>query len=209
MCILHRKFLSQPRFSQPRERCIQSALALLALQQKLYEYAKAKGEKVKRYYYRVSYVTHEFIQAEMILVMDLRRENADENAPQRGEILDSLLKARMVWKAAGDHSAMAMKIYTVLSNMLQSLSVVESVGIEAISTLPVESVFDAGQFVVPTGEEENLNFGTEMDIDWVSNSPPSLFRLELMLSRQFGINSSRERVLRMLMVEPVQGFERY
>jgi hypothetical protein len=93
--------------------------------------------------------------------------------------------------------------------MLQSLSVVESVGIEAISTLPVESVFDAGQFVVPTGEEENLNFGTEMDIDWVSNSPPSLFRLELMLSRQFGINSSRERVLRMLMVEPVQGFERY
>jgi hypothetical protein len=209
MCILHRKFLSQPRFSQPRERCIQSALALLALQQKLYEYAKAKGEKVKRYYYRVSYVTHEFIQAEMILVMDLRRENADENAPQRGEILDSLLKARMVWKAARDHSAMAMKVYTVLSNMLQSLSVVESAGIEAISTLPVESVFDAEQFVVPTGEEEKLEFGTEMNIDWVSNSPPSLFRLELMLSSQFGINLSRERVLRMLMVERVQGFERY
>jgi hypothetical protein len=165
MCILHRKFLSQP---QSRERCIQSALKLLALQQNLYEYAKAKGEKVKRHWYRVSYVTHEFILAAMILVMDLRRRDEDENVPQRGEILDSLFKACIVWKAARDHSAMAMKVYTVLSNMLQSLSVVESAGIEPISTLPVESVFDAGQFVVPPGEEENIDFGTEMDIDWVS-----------------------------------------
>jgi hypothetical protein len=167
MCILHRKFLSQPHFSQSRERCIQSALKLLALQQNLYEYAKAKGEKAKRHWYRVSYVTHEFILAAMILVMDLRRRDEDENS-QRGEILESLFKARMVWKEARDHSAMAMKVYTVLSNMLQSLSVVESAGIEPISTLPVESVFDAGQFVVPTEEEENPDFRTEMDIDWVS-----------------------------------------
>jgi hypothetical protein len=46
--------------------------------------------------------------------------------------------------------------------------VVESAGIEPISPVPVESVFDAGQFVVPTGEEENIVFGTDMDIDWVS-----------------------------------------
>jgi hypothetical protein len=95
----------------------------------------------------------------MILVMDLRRRDEDENS-QRGEILDRLFKARMVWKEARDHSAMAMKVYTVRPNMLQSLSVVESAGIELISTSPVESVFDAGQFVVPTGEEENIDFGT-------------------------------------------------
>jgi hypothetical protein len=102
----------------------------------------------------------------MILVMDLRRRDEDENS-RRGEILDSLFKG-MVWKEARGHSAMAMKVYAVLSNMLQSLSVVESAGIEPISTLPVESVFDAGQFVVPTEEEENPDFRTEMDIDWVS-----------------------------------------
>jgi hypothetical protein len=142
----------------------------------------------------------------MILVIDLRRRDEDENS-QRGEILDSLFKARMVWKEARDHSAMAMNVYTVLSNMLQSLSVVESAGIEPIFTLPVENLFDAGQFVVPTEEEENIDFGTEMDIDWVSNSPPSLFRLELILSRVYGINLSKERVLRMPMVARVQGFE--
>jgi hypothetical protein len=46
-----------------------------------------------------------------------------------------------------------------------------------------------------------------MNIDWVSNSPPSLFPLELILSRLSGINLSKERVLRMSMVARVQGFE--
>jgi hypothetical protein len=90
----------------------------------------------------------------MILITDLRR-NSDENS-QRGEILENLLKARMVWKEAREHSSMAMEIYSVLSNMLQSLSGVPSVGLEPVSALLVESAFDAGHFVVAPGRKRIL-----------------------------------------------------
>lgn len=178
MCVLHRKFFSQgrldARFEPSYKRCTESALALLAQQHFLYSQAQTKGSLIARHWYRVSYTSHDFILAAMILVLDIRHRRNEASTKGIGikctvdsEAIDALQKACIIWKQESEKkiSAEAVKVYQVLSNMLNSL------GIGEIAEVPQPE-----QVVLSPGLEpeqaymyiaQNFKVPTiDMDIDW-------------------------------------------
>jgi hypothetical protein len=94
MCTLHRTFLSRgrldPQFSLSRERCISSALALLAQQHTFHHEAPMNRPFMMPDWFKVPQAVHNFTLAAMILCLDLehrRREVNVEMAPAPGLLL--------------------------------------------------------------------------------------------------------------------------
>lgn len=133
MCILHRKHLatsrSDPRFSLSRTRCIESAIALLSQQNILYMEKRVKGggrEPSIRRWYDISFTSHIFIIAALILCLELHHGGSGPGSAeshQSREILHALGRAREIWydaQCSGDSSPEAPKVYAVLSQMLST-----------------------------------------------------------------------------------------
>lgn len=173
MCVLHRKFFTQgrldPRFRKSYTRCTESALALLAEQHFLYTQA-IKGSLIARHWYRVSYTSHSYILAAMILVLDIRHRRMEACAEDSGtictlqsDICNAIQNACVIWKKKSDDkdSAEAVKVYQVLSNMLNTLGVPEKAGM----TQPEEVMAEPE----PVQSEMYNAFAPalDMDIDWV------------------------------------------
>lgn len=177
MCVLHRKFFSQgrldARFERSYKRCTESALALLAQQHFLYSQAH-KGSLIARHWYRVSYTSHDFILAAMILVLDIRHRRSEATTRDVGidctvdsEAIDALQNACIIWKQESEKktSAEAVKVYQVLSNMLNSIGVGEKVEVpqpeQAVPGPGLEPdqayIYNAQNFAVPA---------IDMEIDW-------------------------------------------
>jgi len=167
VCILHRKFFTkgrvESRYARSYSRCIESALALLEQQRHLYTHAKNKSLGTSRHWYRVSYTSHDLILAAMILCLDIRHRRTEEIAPgvvndwtPPPNVLSALEGACQIWKENKNSSPEAMRVYQVLSAMLDSLGIDEHA-----ETIPG---------IDGTGQQQSQGMdmpGTEMDIDWV------------------------------------------
>lgn len=183
MCVLHRKFFAQgrldPRFERSYTRCTESAMALLAQQYFLFTQAKTKGSLIARHWYRVSYTSHQFILATMILVLDIRHRRNEAGhkdfdvCTYDTEVSRALQNACVIWKekADGKDSAEAVKVYQVLSNMLNMLGMGEK------PDMPLSEQTVIGSNLVPPSTDLYTFQGADpgsflpaldMDIDWVS-----------------------------------------
>lgn len=208
ICVLHRKFLAQgrmePRFALSYQRCIDSATTLLQLQNFLFTDNHEKGTKVAKHWYRVSYMTQEYILAAMILCLDLkhrRKKSAEEDplpSKQETEILDLLKTACNIWSNSRGTSPDAEKVYRVLSSMLGTLDPGGTVGNSASLAPVLPSIEDS--FAV-TGLQSEVDYAS-MDFDWVSGSLVPFQDQLTSPQRMFGILSLKAQVSR----RPTLGF---
>ena len=173
-CILHRKYFAigrlNDRYACSRLKCIESALALLSLQWRLYVDAKAKGSTITGRWYRVSYSAYDFILAAVIIVLEIRHRTTEvttgivgswANDMQQKNIFDTLLIARTVWEDARNYYPEAEKVYKILANMLESLGVSESTPSDPLQSIPLESIPGRGQLEV--GEQDTTMLGTDFE----------------------------------------------
>jgi hypothetical protein len=175
MCLLHRKFFAQGRFdtrlSHSRRRCIESAVALLSLQEMLHREAKTRGSVRASHWFRIPVASHDFILAAMILCLELRKKS--EEAPnhdtlswtrdtQQNVMLQGLETSCNIWKEIQIGSLEAWKVHRVLSSTLEILGVGEKVGSLRPGGMPISS---SEQIMSPLDGEILPPAG---DIDWVS-----------------------------------------
>jgi hypothetical protein len=184
MCLLHRKFFAQSRFdsrfSRSRERCFESAVALLSLQDMLHREAKTRGSMTTSHWFRIPLASHDFILAAMILCLELRRKQ--EEAPdankasltgdtQQKNMLRSLEISCNIWKEVQTSSLEAWKVYRVLSSMLDTFGVGEKMSSLNPGKMPTSSDSDSEQLFLGSrnvSSSYEQNFPPGGDIDWVS-----------------------------------------
>lgn len=185
ICMLHRRFFPQgrrdSRFSNSRERCIESALALLSLQDALHREATARGSLIACRWFRIPLASHDFILAAMILCLELRWRKEEEGSKemkgpasrddQQKAMLQSLQQSCNVLKQVQSSSADAWKVYSVLSSMLETLGEGERMGSSTHNGTPTSIPSDMQQPFVGFENGSALE-GTSVpplvDIDWVS-----------------------------------------
>ncbi|CZT44129.1 uncharacterized protein RSE6_04257 [Rhynchosporium secalis] len=179
MCVLHRKFFirgrSDPRFAPSYNRCISSAVALLELQDFLYTSANS-SLLIATHWYRVSYTSHEFILAVMIIVLDIRHRKTERSngvdaqaisQPECLSVLPKLHKAYQIWKdeAIRKRSPEASKVAQVLSNLLCPLGFFEYINTQPEILPSMPDVYPQSPpympFAVEVGTPES-----ELAIDW-------------------------------------------
>jgi hypothetical protein len=183
LCALHRKFLARGRADQrykvSRDRCMSSALALLAQQYALHQESQSKS--TTPYWYKVSQTRHFFILATMILCLDLehRRRNQDTTSTPHYEVLiNALERSCEIWEEAQHSSTEAMRVHHVLSSVLlnfepaeerrlcnEVLAVERSMGMTQSEQEPQVS-----NPMNPPFNHELLDTINGMDIDWVCPS---------------------------------------
>jgi hypothetical protein len=181
LCVLHRKFLAKGRldrrFERSRSQCVQSALALLSLQELLYKYAKLPDGKLRftRHWYRFTFTSQTFILAAMILCLDLKHRKVEAavgnnsllntDTDQLEPILSALHGSREIWSQAKGITAEAWKVHRVLSCMLGNSSE------KWTSSWPDEVPLDAGE-LHPNGAVDSMELANDLEfdlnIDWVS-----------------------------------------
>ncbi|KAN0108498.1 hypothetical protein V8E51_008240 [Hyaloscypha variabilis] len=176
VCILHRKFLTRgridPRYTRSYQRCMESAFNLLDHQRYLYTETKVRGTMKPRHWYRVSYTSHDFILAAMIVCLDVRYRKLEEQSgrvfvdeSQQARSWQALEFACKVWKGEKDGSPEAAKVYQVLSQVLASYASQENSDI--VSGQMVEPAVRTG--AQPPLFAQNQWLGVpevNMDIDW-------------------------------------------
>ncbi|KAK0107235.1 hypothetical protein ONS95_003937 [Cadophora gregata] len=179
MCVLHRKFFirgrSDPRFAPSYNRCISSAVALLELQDFLYTSANASF-LIATHWYRISYTSHEFILAAMIIVLDIRHRKMERDdgldaqvilQPECLSVLPKLYKAYQIWKdeAIRKRSPEASKVSQVLSNLLGPLGFFEYINSQPEFVPEIPEMDPQLMPLAPLG-----GYGvmpeSEMNIDW-------------------------------------------
>lgn len=184
MCLLHRKFFAQSRFdssfSRSREQCIESAEALLSLQDMLHREAKTRGPITTSHWFRIPLASHDFILAAMMLCLELRRTR--EETPHAEKIswtgdtrqknmLQSLETSCNIWKEAQMSSLEAWKVHRVLSSMLDTFGIGEKVSSLIPGGMPTSSSPDSEQLFPRIGNASSSygqNFPPGGDVDWVS-----------------------------------------
>lgn len=164
VCTLHRRFLaigrSDGQFKLSRNRCISSALELLALQ-----------ERLQPAFYRISQTRQMLMLASMVLFLELalRRKdmNEEEMIPDSFIILQALNKSCDLVAEASDCCEETKKMHHFLVSMLSSF---EAAPAETAAVVDMErqpGLFCASPFNLFT---EGLPFNedwSEMDMAWV------------------------------------------
>lgn len=174
VCVLHRRYLAlgrlDQRYSRSRDRCIASALALLAQQEKRHSEIQSVPSNLTPYWYKTSYISPFFVLAAMILCLDLehrRRGNDQDASPSRDVLLEALKRSCAIWNERKTSSVEAWRVYHVLVNMLLSFGVDSSQNMKSSAAsfqtnLPLSEVGDN-----QTIEGDQLRASNEMDVDWV------------------------------------------
>ncbi|RYP01982.1 hypothetical protein DL765_010799 [Monosporascus sp. GIB2] len=173
MCILHRKFLAQGRldgrFKFSRDRCISSALALLAFQQGL-----------EPSFYKLSQTRQMLALAATILLLELelRRKAPDTEAvPESGVLLQALEKSCANWAEASSGCDEARRVHQFLVGMLSSCHTEIGTGTGtrtagSSKALSPKTTFDLSgigpQFDIPNAGFSFEMDSTNMDLDWVA-----------------------------------------
>ncbi|KAK9368461.1 hypothetical protein V1509DRAFT_622988 [Lipomyces kononenkoae] len=186
MCVLHRRFLVpgrvDHRFARSRERCIDSAMNLLNLQNILYEFAtKADPGETPQYGHRVSCTNQGFILPAVILCLDLRHKQkglAESGSLglwgpdfQQDAMLKALRTAYKIWNEVRDSSSETRQVSRVLSRLLQALGldVAEDSPSTSLNMVPQSSTSGEGSEDSNSESFSNRNdrpASTDMDVDW-------------------------------------------
>ena len=133
VCVLHHRLTTQaranPRLATSRHRCIDSSIALLALQASVHaEFSEQVGRLPKRRWYNIPTTSNDFSLAAMILCLELQHDNkigGQRSVPidddQRIEIFHALERSSSIWKEIEKSSDDARKVSRVLAVMLKKL----------------------------------------------------------------------------------------
>ncbi|KAL9616982.1 MAG: hypothetical protein Q9160_008209 [Pyrenula sp. 1 TL-2023] len=140
-CVLHRKFLrparSNPRYVHSRRSCLDSAMALLKIQETLHSESGPHGRMRKTKWYTYSLTTHDFLLAATVMATDLYSgQERDQrspsssassdiytwNMPTKEDMLAALEKSRDIWRELRDESMDAFKASELLTVMLGRLN---------------------------------------------------------------------------------------
>ncbi|KAI9374394.1 fungal-specific transcription factor domain-containing protein [Aspergillus egyptiacus] len=151
-CILHRKYFvlarENPRFTQSRKTCIDSAMELLRFQAMLHVETRSSGRLQSRQNRVTTLSSSDFLLAATILCLELYHEFKLPNASRlsrdtfvwggerRNEILAAVRRSKEIWDELRDETMEAWKACCALGVMLGSL---QSVGHEGT---PVTSAFE-------------------------------------------------------------------
>lgn len=145
--------------------------------------------------YRVSYTSHEFILAAMILVLNVRHRKMEtaQGLPSCSmpiEVFVALDQASQVWgdEAAQAKSPEAIKVSQVLSNLLGTLRLCERAWPAPEDWAVVQQ--SNGESMMP-GEQEGL-----MDIDWVSEHKITLCAISDNVVGRVGLFYRRDKFRR-------------
>lgn len=182
MCVLHRKFMVQGRidgrFEPSRRRCLRSAMALISIQEILYQEARGTVDdriRFTRHWYRFSFTSQDFILSAMILCLDLRGKktpepngilNAKAEFDQESKIA-AIKKAFQIWKYAQKSLPEATKVCRVLSYMIEIIGIADKVGLDQDSNSWGKHEFPHKEIQIPLPTFETSNPGDIMNIDWV------------------------------------------
>ncbi|KAL9111375.1 MAG: hypothetical protein Q9227_004252 [Pyrenula ochraceoflavens] len=138
-CVLHRKFLrparTNPRYVHSRRTCLDSAMALLRMQDILHSESGAHGRMRKMKWYTYSLTAHDFLLAATMIAQDLYQgfERAQRNPEtpdvytwgiqSREDMITALEKSRNIWRELQDESMDAFKAAELLTVMLEKITV--------------------------------------------------------------------------------------
>ncbi|KFA73496.1 hypothetical protein S40288_05782 [Stachybotrys chartarum IBT 40288] len=170
ICILHRKSLAKGRVDEryrfSQERCISSALALLAYQQGL-----------EPSFYQLSETRHMLTLAAMVLCLELelRRRAPEGNAsPDSGVLLGVLERSNSCWAEAMGVCDEAWKVHQFLTGMLAGFhgGTDNGTSTEASHKMSPETPFDPTNFI-PSIDVEGLGFSfnkefSSTEFDWAT-----------------------------------------
>ncbi|KKK12426.1 hypothetical protein AOCH_003148, partial [Aspergillus ochraceoroseus] len=188
ICVLHRRFLApgrlDRRYALSRERCLESAMALLNLQNILYGLAKSAGPvDVSGSGHRVHSTHQGFILPAVILCLDLRckpkgvSESSSPGSQGRDVHHDAVLKALWrcyrIWSDARDYSSETRKVFLVLSRLMHGLGIGDTKdGFPVAQRAAPPSPVSIEGFAVPARDPlSSQNEGphpAEMEIDWTA-----------------------------------------
>ena len=142
-CVLHRKFLrparTNPRYIHSRRTCLDSAMALLRMQEILHSESGPHGRMRKMKWYTYSLTAHDFLLAATMVATDLyqgleREQRSPDTAAagsqdvytwgiqSREDLITALEKSRNIWRELQDDSMDAYKAAELLTVMLDKLS---------------------------------------------------------------------------------------
>jgi hypothetical protein len=137
LCVLHRKFLARaresPRFSNSRLSCVDASMVLLNHQAGLHRETQTPTGRLRSVrWYAPSLTTSDFLQAAMIICLDLYHSTKEANRPsadyfigwdqeRQVEMLRALETARDIWLSLKDTSIEAYKASVNISTMLHNL----------------------------------------------------------------------------------------
>ncbi|KAK9451148.1 uncharacterized protein V1518DRAFT_370393 [Limtongia smithiae] len=168
MCTLHRRFLVKGRvdgrYKFSRDRCISSALAILAFQQGL-----------EPSFYQLSQTRQILTLGAIILFLELelRRQAPDaEASPDSGVLLQALQKSCALWARAVDTSDEVERVYQFLAKLLSGCEA--GIGTDAGSSravLPAIPPDHAGLSEQVDAANGRFSFEKDlinMDVDWAT-----------------------------------------
>ena len=131
LCVVHSRFLEAARmdalFVNSRRTCLESAMALLSLQEIQHQEVRAEGKTKRLTKYINSLITHDFLLAATILCTELSIDRGREpfpfpvTGPTRAEMIESLERSADIWSQMRDESIEAYKASDVLGMLLKKL----------------------------------------------------------------------------------------
>jgi hypothetical protein len=172
LCALHRRFLGrgelESRYSLSRDRCITSALVLLAQQDVLHQETRSLSQGSMPYWYKVSQTRHHFVVAVMILCIFLdyrRRGEYIGSTPDDSVLLQALERSCSIWQELQGVAKEATRIHTFLRSVLSNFRPA------AENPYVPEAVKGLSSWSQPPQRTSNVVIFpeiAEMNIDWVS-----------------------------------------
>lgn len=139
-CVLHRKFLrparTNPRYVHSRRTCLDSAMALLKMQEILHSETGSHGRLRKTKWFTYSLTAHDFLLAATIISTDLYQgfehaQHSPSSAPSPDihvwgmqtpeDMRAALEKSRDIWRELSDETMDAWKASELLTVMLAKL----------------------------------------------------------------------------------------
>lgn len=174
MCILHRKYLARARvdgrFKFSRDRCISSALAILALQ-----------EGLESFFYKLSQTRQMLTLAAMILFLELelrRKAPSTEASPESDFLLQILEKSCACWEEAMGSCDDAERVHRFLNSMLSSFRPGDDTDAGPSKPVSAGTPFELTGFDAPVGGISFREELSNMELDWVR---PYLFACRVTL----------------------------
>ncbi|KAI0478384.1 hypothetical protein GGR56DRAFT_664627 [Xylariaceae sp. FL0804] len=173
VCTLHRKYMAKSRtdrrFKFSRDRCISSALAIIASQ-----------PHIEASFYGLSLARQMLTLAAMILLLELelqrRMPGTPEDAPDRDVLLQALEKSCHYWSQVASGSDEASRLYQFLSGMLSSFKAPTAVGLGPAQGTSARMPWEVSGFgsLVSNGGTSLDSASTDLDFDWVCHSSARL-----------------------------------
>ena len=201
ICTLHRRFLAKNRddglFLFSRDRCLSSALALLASQ-----------EGLAPTFYRLSQTRQLLTLAAMVLFLELelrRKFPGTDETPDTSLLVNAVEQSCARWAEAMGACDEAWKVHQFLADMLSSFHDGTGSKTESSQTASPKTPFGPAGFS-PQFDAANAGFSLNddagnMDFDWVCFLPSTMQGILTLTTiiRLHGIPSSQRRTMKLVL----------